>query len=276
MSMILGGWRIAGVHSYASGYPADGLPGLRPAADRRRQPHHGARLQRLARADAGRQLRSARRPVVGPERVPARRWTRSISSRATRAACCEPSSATRRRATRTSAGPGSSARTSRWRARSASPDAPGVPARGVQPVRSQDLGSARFDDHERELRPDHWARQPAAAGPARRAVRVLIVAAVPSGPAAGPPLERAGNPVVTTRCYCGAGRPPALAASARTPPNPLRSPARRTAKRAPDDDPHRVRPQRLSREKPVRDRGSRQRRPGARERSYGEPVGRQR
>ena len=54
VSKILGGWRVAGVQSYASGYPLVRLSGLWPAAVRRRQSHHGARLQRLARADAGR------------------------------------------------------------------------------------------------------------------------------------------------------------------------------------------------------------------------------
>ncbi len=70
LSKIVGGWRISGVHSYASGYPRSVGPGYGlplNGGDNRITvlDYNGWRAPTTRR-----QLRSARRPVVGSERVP--------------------------------------------------------------------------------------------------------------------------------------------------------------------------------------------------------------
>jgi hypothetical protein len=64
-SKVLGGWRIAGVHAYASGYPLTVFPGYGLPLNAGDNPHHRARLRRLARTDAGRRLRPAGRSLAG-------------------------------------------------------------------------------------------------------------------------------------------------------------------------------------------------------------------
>lgn len=89
------------------GLSADRAPRLRPAALRRRQPHHGARLHGLARADARRPLRPPRGSVVGSGQVQYPSGRRHRAAPGAQGRRADRRVRTRRCGTRTSAAPGS-------------------------------------------------------------------------------------------------------------------------------------------------------------------------
>ena len=159
--------------------PAVRLAGLRPAAVRRRQSPHGARLQRLAGADAGRFLQSARRSLVGSDEVqPAsgRHGRRAAGLQG--AACSRRSSATPTVRNPNERGP--------WFlneniavARTFAVQKTRVELRfEVFNLLNRTIWAAPgLDHHQRQLRKGHDAGQFAAPDAARGAVRVLISAA---------------------------------------------------------------------------------------------------
>ena len=156
------------------GVPLVRRSGLWPAPERRRQSHHSARLRRLARRDRGRKLRSARGPVVGSGKVPSRSrgLDRSAAGLQGRRAPRGVRQCHRSQPARTRPMVPQREHVRRTHVRHQR-DATRVPARGLQPVRPQDLGSTGVEPHEPELRARHDARQFAATGAAGAAVRVL-------------------------------------------------------------------------------------------------------